>query len=1010
VYEMPNWLLEEMQEGSAPTDDSFVNKIREILFAENHSSRENLDWLQAHMPPYFFITMKEETQAIASLATTLRNVPTQRKITLLDQDKKLIVARVDEPGSLYETMRTLKEREISYAEITHSYGPIPGFTNNLEVQRFEFDLKGSDAIMDTAVKRIPDGTSRAVLSAMKHFHPDFDLREFNKVLHFLWLNNESYVRISPPERIARVLWLYQQGRRNDDLFLDVKEMEDPLKRKEARLLLSVGNPPKKGFLTQIMEVFQRLDIGVRRSYCLNINSGVHTYFLGTFYLMPRDGKLLEKESECFRKLKAELYNTQILAADSPVYTSLLMKETITGEEASLANAFIAFCHTSLAHHKPDRFDLDVVRDAFCSHPDMLLTLMNLFKVRFDPEAEDRESVWETALEQAAKAIEGYNTGHKHLDEVRRVIYRTCLLFIRHTLKTNFFVPEKQSLAFRLDPAYLLELGPEFTQDLPEGRPYRVTFFFSRHGAGYHIGFSDIARGGWRTIICRTTDEFTTNVSNLFREVFVLAHTQHLKNKDIYEGGSKLTVALDATDLESPQEVTQRLYKLQYSILNAFFDIFVTVNGKAKNTRVVDYYGQDEPIELGPDENMHDNMIELIAQQSVRRGYVLGIGLISSKKVGINHKEYGVTSRGVVKCASIAMREIGIDIQRDPFSVRFTGGPNGDVAGNSMALLLKHCPEMKILSIVDGTAGLWDPEGISREELRRLVLKEDLDHFDPEHLGPGAFIVFREKRKAEGLRELYRRVVRVDSGLQEDWLATDDFFKEIEQLIFSVSTDLLIPCGGRPETVDARNWPRFFRADGTCSAKVIIEGANSFISPLAREEIQKRGVVLLRDATANKCGVISSSYEVIANLLMTEKEFLKHKEAYVKDVLAILEKRAEEEANLIFKRHRQDEGKPLFTEISSSISREINDHYAKFFDFFQKRSGLVDEPLFHKVILNHLPAFIRNNSKYKGRVANLPQKIKCAILASEIASFIVYHGGWETDLDGRLREYLKPYFC
>jgi len=30
------------------------------------------------------------------------------------------------------------------------------------------------------------------------------------------------------------------------------------------------------------------------------------------------------------------------------------------------------------------------------------------------------------------------------------------------------VPEKHALAFRLDPAYLDDLGPDFTADLPPG--------------------------------------------------------------------------------------------------------------------------------------------------------------------------------------------------------------------------------------------------------------------------------------------------------------------------------------------------------------------------------------------------------------------------------------------------------------------------------------------------------------------------------------------------------------
>ena len=489
---------------------------------------------------------------------------------------------------------------------------------------------------------------------------------------------------------------------------------------------------------------------------------------------------------------------------------------------------------------------------------------------------------------------------------------------------------------------------------------------------------------------------------------MLAHTQHLKNKDIYQGGSKLTVVLDATDLDSPLLVTQRLYKVQYGVINAFLDIFVTENGKAKGPGIVDYYGQDEPIELGPDENMHDAMIEHIARLSMNRGYILGIGIMSSKEVGINHKEYGVTSRGVFKFAEIAMKEIGVDVYTDPFSIKLTGGPNGDVAGNSMRLVLERCPKAQIQCIVDGTAGLYDPQGADRKELARILLKEDLDRFNPEALRPKGYMLFRHERRQEGVRELYRKVSRTAERLQEEWITADEFHKDMDDLLFRVPVDLFLPCGGRPETIDGSNWQRLFEGNG--GVKVITEGANSFITPKAREEIQRKGVIVLRDASANKCGVISSSYEIIANLLLSEKEFLTHKEAYVKDVLSILEKRAQEEADLIFKRHRENAGKQLYTEISNAISAEINGHYSRLFTFFQDRPELADQPVFQKAILGHLPAFIQKTPRFRTRIKSLPPKIKYAILASEIASAIVYRGGWEPQFETRLKAYLKEQYA
>jgi len=990
-------------------DSAFHKKTKKMIELQHGQTAENLDWLSANMHPYFFITMKDEVDAIIHLASRLHEIERERKITLTDQEKKLIVARADVPGSIYDTLKGLRERDISYAEMSHSYSPVPGLGKPLEIMRFEFDRKSPEEIEGAGKAAVPPRIRNTVLEMMKELYPGFDFGEFDDVLRLLWFNNPSYLHISPSERIARVMHLYQQGKKHQGLYLDAETKEDESERKETRILFSVGNPPQRGFLTQVSEVFQRLEIGVRRSYSLIIDTAVHPYFLGTFYVLTHGGELVEKDSELFEKLKRELYNTQILSSASRAYTHFVAERLLTGEETSLTNAFIAFCHTTLAHSQPDRFDAVAVADAFHSDPGITLRLIDLFRKRFDPDMKGREKAWAKALKETRDLIDDYNTGHRHLDDIRKNVFSTCLSFIRHTLKTNFFVPEKHALAFRVDPEFLGELGPEFTSDLPQAKPFRITFFFTRHGIGYHVGFSDIARGGWRTIICRSQDEATTNLNSLFREVFVLAHTQHLKNKDIYQGGSKLTVVLDATDLDSPLPVTQRLYKVQHGVINAFLDIFVTENGKVRDPRIVDYYGQDEPIELGPDENMHDAMIEHIAGLSVKRGYILGIGIMSSKRVGINHKEYGVTSRGVVKFAEIAMKEIGIDIRKDPFCIKFTGGPNGDVAGNSMRLILERCPRARIQCIIDGTAGLYDPRGADPKELARLLLRHDLERFNPQALHTDGFILFRNERRHEGVRDLYKKIVRNGNGIQEKWVTTDEFHKEMDELLFQVPSDLFLPCGGRPETIDGSNWRRLFDRNGKPGVKVITEGANSFITPEARTEIQRKGVIVLRDASANKCGVISSSYEIIANLLMSEKEFLADKDAYVSDVLSILEKRAEDEAHLIFRMHRENGGERLYTEISNAVSTEINKHYGMLFSFFQQHPELADQPLFRKAILNHLPLHIRRNPRYKARIRTLPPKIKYAILASEIASTIVYRGGWETDFMSRLKGYLKKQY-
>lgn len=968
----------------------------------------NRRWLRAEMNPYFFTALGDEPEALAILERELDTLRFNGHIVLADRKKSLILATLNSPGSLYRTLQRFPEREISYAMFAHSTSPVVGTEHTLEIQRFEFDRKSNDEVNATKEVAIPPELQKKVAAALRRHYPAFNLNALDHLLRLLWINNEGYLRNSSVLRIAQVLNVFHMGNRNNGLFLDVEPHSDG---RESRVHFAVGNPPQRDFLLQVMEIFNRLELGINRAYCLTISNGIHPYFLATFYVHRHDGSQLCAGDELFNRLQRELANVQLLSTKSLLYNDFVRTGAMRGEDATLINAFVAFCHTNLAHSRPGQFKLQEVRDTFLAHPQIALQLVEIFQQRHDPDIVEREAHYQDLMVAILIAIEEHDTGHRHLDETRRTIFRCALSFILHTLKTNFYTLEKQAIAFRLDPAYLAELPVEAIADLPKAVPFRITFFYSRFGFGYHIGFSDIARGGWRTVIARSKDDYVANAEALFRENFVLAHTQHLKNKDIYEGGSKLVTLLNISDLTSKDQSieTWRLYKLQYGIISAFLDIFVTSQGVASHPAIVDYYRQEEAIELGPDENMHDEMIEAIADLSRRRGYVLGIGIMSSKKIGINHKEYGVTSTGVVKFAEVAMREIGIDIYRDPYSLKLTGGPNGDVAGNALRILLERSPQVAVRLILDGTAALFDPAGADHAELKRLILRHDLDAFDPHSLHPGGFLLYRTGTRRDKLQNLYRQVSMTSTGLAEEWIPLDQFSHTYTELVFTVAVDLFIPAGGRPETIDHENWKKFFLSDRTPSAQVIVEGANSFLTPEARQQLQRRGILIMRDASANKCGVISSSYEVIANLLLSNAEFLEQKESYVRDVLFILEKRAQDEAELILQRRRA-QPTLLCTEISDALSSEINANYARLYRFFQSRPELCKQPLYRRTILAHLPALIRNDPRLRLRINRLPEKYRFAILAAEIGSSLVYQGESEADFADMIRMHLTRKFA
>ena len=975
---------------SSSSTQPVADTILTNLSSYRSQADANLEWIKQEMSPYFLNLNKEEVEALTLLTMSLDKLESLEKITLVDRESRLMIAQLSTKGSIYRTIHNLPVKPLSYAEITTSFNPLPDSELALEVIRYDYQQLDEDNDAKQEQEALQSSTRKEIAGYVQKDYPDFSQERINDVIDVIYSSNPQYILKSSVERVARVIRIFIETQLNSGIYLNI----EPTKYKETRVSFGVTNPPHAGFLTQVLEVFQRLEIGVRRAYLLSVTNGLTPYFLATFYVKPRDKSELNEANPLFTNLKRELFSTQITSTTAASYANLIKSGIMSGPDSTLVAAFIGFCHANLAHNAPDVYVRESITRAFHHVPSVSIQLVELFYARFDPNISNRESAYASKLKSVSELVENFNSGRRILDDFRRVVFRCALSFVKNCLKTNFFVIEKHALSFRLDPHYLEELGPEFTDDLPHQRPFRITFFSGRRGNGFHIGFSDIARGGWRTLITQSSDDFANNASTLFKENYVLAHTQHLKNKDIYEGGSKMVAILNIDSRTTHEQRDQYLYKLQHAFANAFLDLFVTdKNGQAKDPRVVDYYGQEEPIELGPDENMHNVMIERMAKLAERRGYLLGKGIMSSKKIGINHKEYGVTSIGVIRFAEVTMQEMGIDMHTSAFSVKFTGGPNGDVAGNGMRLLLERCPQVAIKLIVDGTGALFDPEGLDKDALSDIVLKADIEAYKPEALHPGGFILYRMITKKEGISgEVYKKLTMTKSGLEEEWISTDKFYKAFNDIVFTVETDLFIPAGGRPETIDETNVDRYFNAEGKPSSKVIVEGANSFITPAARQILQQRGVVIMRDASANKCGVISSSYEIIANLVFSDEEFLANKDEYVSDVIDILNQMAEVEARSVIRKYRQLDGSETYTEISSMLSQEINDHYARMFDYFQANPEQLNLPKQQRAMLAHMPKLIQNSDVFGPRIqTNLPEKVKYAILASKLASGLVYAG-------------------
>src|SRR5689334_18861786 len=107
------------------------------------------------MHPYFFVSMKDEPGALDILEREMGNLRQNHRLILADRDKSFIQAVANVPGSLYESISRVREREISYAMIAHSAAPLPGMQQTLEIQRLEFDRKSNHEVLNGKGNEVP---------------------------------------------------------------------------------------------------------------------------------------------------------------------------------------------------------------------------------------------------------------------------------------------------------------------------------------------------------------------------------------------------------------------------------------------------------------------------------------------------------------------------------------------------------------------------------------------------------------------------------------------------------------------------------------------------------------------------------------------------------------------------------------------------------------------------------------------------------------------------------------
>ncbi len=993
--------------------------LREALGHEAAEFEKAYTWIQDHLPPSFFEDADIETLRLVT--HSLMGFDLQEFFSTIFFKHKAIALCLDSPEADLQILKHFRQRWVQNYRTFVSNAPPPFANVKLPLRVAVIHFSQLPDQVDLTAFENP----QEVFEKLKERHPDLTFIQFENLLKSM---TPRFLRSLTRERLILAFDVLIRAEKRDPCQLEVRHneewAEEWAQKKDVpslQIVLAWRNVPKQDFLYRLSRVIHRHGLALKRVAATYANPySKQSILLMSLALHGAKGGAAWDEADLDDFLQ-ELVTVKYFPGQEAIETTFVDSKLISGNLGNVVKAMTHFIHQVLVQADPYVYSLSNIEEGICRHPELTVQLMQAFEKKFHPGKIDLKAYKETH-DKFLELVDQIDTGQEANDTRRKNILKQAMNFIGHLLKTNVYRTNKTAFSFRLDPKYLDQVPFNRADKFPE-LPFAVFFMKGLYFTGFHIRFRDLARGGLRTVYPEKNEQLVSDRNSLFSECYNLAYTQQKKNKDIPEGGAKAVILLEPYErMKSEEEIYrfeledagassdivneklkafQQEQKLEYlhQSQRSYIECFLTIincdpDGKLRPSLIVDYYQKPEYIYLGPDENMHNEMIVWISNYSTYYNYKPGATFISSKPgAGINHKEYGVTSRGVNIYMEEVLKFLKIDPKKDSFTIKMTGGPDGDVAGNQMYNLFRFYPNTaKIVASIDASGTIFDPKGLDLSIIAGLFKEGKPIRFYPaEKLHDGGFLLDSKTRREESAYAQQTLLLKKDKGkVAEEWVSGNEMNHILRTTVHHAKADVFITGGGRPRTLNENNYREYLDEMGKPTSKAIVEGGNLYLSPEARRALEKLGVIIIKDSSANKGGVICSSFEVLAGLVLSEEEFLQHKSVIVEEILATIESRCRDEAQTLLSSH----GQKFLTEVSELISEQITHFTDELLHYLstQTISNDTSDPLV-QCLLNYCLPLLR--TKYADRILkDVPDLHKKAIIACFLSQRLVYRKGLE----------------
>jgi len=605
---------------------------------------------------------------------------------------------------------------------------------------------------------------------------------------------------------------------------------------------------------------------------------------------------LEDIRETFKETFSRVWRGE---EESDAFNRLVLAVGLSGRQVVALRAYARYLR-----QVGITFSQTYMAETLARNPEVTRLLVDLFETRFNPAGpSSTDKPAHEELTQAdpasrsdrerrqARAAEIVRAIRKALGSVRTLdedrILRRFRNLIEATLRTNYFQQQpdgspKPYLSFKLDSGRVT--------DLPRPRPLAEIFVYSPRTEAVHLRGGRVARGGVRWSDRR--EDFRTEILGLMK-------SQMVKNAVIVPVGAKggFILKRPRSSTEDQRHEAVECYKI---MIRGMLDLTDNLQGKsvAPPPRVVRWDGDDPYLVVAADKGTA-TFSDLANELAAEYRFWLGDAFASGGSAGYDHKKMAITARGAWESVKRHFRELGRDIQTEPFTAVGVGDMSGDVFGNGMLL----SRQTKLVGAFNHLHVFIDPDpdpetGYQERERLFRMPRSTWDDYDRGKLSPGGGVFERSAKSVQLTPEIQQLCGLDKKSVPPDELIRALLGSPVDLLFFGgIGTYVKASDESHGATGDRGN--DAIRLDASeLRCRVIGEGANLGVTQRGRIEYALGGGRINTDFLDNSGGVDCSDHEVNIKILLGEP--LAQKRMTLGERNQLLERMTGEVADLVLR--------------------------------------------------------------------------------------------------------------